>query len=178
MLTTSLHNLKFVSFETFRDVLVLVFQIIALLYNPSLLVIGPPTVFAHRKPNSWHLRGANPSHYHPHVWLLVWCSNCGMFMSDITRQLYFTKGFGCHQGVPWCYNSLGSSNFPSNGHFFKFLPQSVPNSGIMTSDIIWGGQGLLFLRCSPRLFVISLMSRCCTLEGITLSVVCWSPRVL
>ncbi len=150
-----------------------------------------PSGFSNRVQNSWfHLlwqlmqflklhSSPRPSHYHHHVWLLVWCSFyemlcfglCGC-MPDVTGHTPFKKFNFClisPQNIcpkvlriikiflfGKCETSFcvfGQQWFlPWKNPMDAVFAQSLSSCWIMNTDLNWGEWGLQFFRCYFRFF--------------------------
>ncbi len=196
-MTWPLQNLNFVFLEPFRDGLAGVFGIIVLLHNPSALESEVTnwhslSGFSDRVQNSWFHQlcqviqvlklqsSPRPSHYHHHVWLLVWCSFYEMLCWFYTRcnvthtfqkvQLlshqsteYLPKWLGDNQDIilanmRWAF--LVSSGFCLGTlSWMPFLPSLFLIVESWTLTLIEASEACSSLDFVPGSFMTSWMSR-------------------
>ncbi len=88
-----------------------------------------------------------PSHYHHHVWLLVWCSFYGMLCWSYARYN------GTHTFQKACVFIFGQRwILPCKSPMDAVFAQSLSYCWIMNADPNWGKWGLQFFRCCSGIF--------------------------
>ncbi len=177
-LTWPLQNLNLVFLEPFRGGLAGVFGIVVLLHNPSVLEFEVTNWWLDILLQVLKLQSSpRPSHYHHHVWLLVWCSFYEMLCWFYTRcngthtfqkvQLLF------HQSTEYLPKSLGDNQ----DIFWQMWDEPLSSFWSAMAFALELSHGCCFCPVSFLLFQIQIVESW-TLTSIEASEACSSLDVV